>query len=166
MSATGELALYVSQLQQTLEGLCEAIEGLDEAKLNWRPPALNANSIYVIATHILGNAEAWVLGIACGQPVRRDRPAEFVAAGATAEPIVARASELARRIEEALAGLASAALGELREAPAQLFGAGQPRPVTVREALMHVVEHASTHIGQIQVTRDLALASAEGKSKR
>lgn len=155
---TGELDLYLTQLKALLAELCEKIGGLSEAQLNWRPPVAEGNSIFVIATHTLGNAEGWVLGIACRQPIERDRPAEFRAAGASAAPIVAKAGELARRIDEALAGLSDAMLGETRQAPAQLFGAGEPRTVTVREALMHVVHHAAIHIGHIQITRDLAIA--------
>ena len=154
-----ELDLYLAELHQLLDRLCQSVDGLSEAQLNWKPPAPEANSIYVIATHVLGNAEAWVLGIACGQPIQRDRPAEFRAAGPDAAPIIARARDLSRRIEEALAALDEAKVGELREAPPHLFGAGQPRSVTVREALMHVIEHASIHLGQIDVTRDLALAT-------
>ena len=157
-----ELNLYLAELHRLLDSLCQNVDGLSEAQLNWKPPAPEANSIYVIATHVLGNAEAWVLGIACGQPIERDRPAEFRAAGPDATPIVARARDLTRRIEEALAALDEAKVGELREAPPHLFGAGQPRSVTVREALMHVIEHASIHLGQIDITRDLALANAKG----
>src|SRR3990170_727275 len=98
-----ELALYAAHLERSLDRLCSTIDGLSEAQLNWKPPAPEANSIYVIATHVLGNAEAWVLGIACGQPIDRDRPAEFRAAGPDAAPIVARARDLTRQIEEALA---------------------------------------------------------------
>jgi uncharacterized damage-inducible protein DinB len=153
-----ELDLYRTELKALLAKLCETLGGLSEAQLNWRPPVDESNSVYVIATHTLGNAEAWVLGIACGQPIERDRPAEFRASGASSEPLVAKAGALAGRIEEALADLSDGLLGEAREAPAQLFGAGQARPVTVREALLHVVEHASNHIGHIELTRDLARA--------
>ncbi len=155
---TGEIALYATELKHLLDRLCAAIEGLDEAQLNWRPPLPDANSVYVIATHVLGNAEAWVLGIACGLPVERDRPAEFAAAGAETASLVARARELSRRIEEALSALPPKALDEPREPSPSLWGEGTPRPVTVGEALMHVVEHAATHLGQIDITRDLVLA--------
>ena len=63
------------QLQSLLARLCEVVQGLSEAQLNWRPPIDGANSAYVVMTHTLGNARAWVLGIACGQPMERDRPA-------------------------------------------------------------------------------------------
>ncbi|MBI4571386.1 MAG: hypothetical protein HY723_05500, partial [Chloroflexi bacterium] len=58
----GELDLYLTQLKALLAELCEKIAGLSEAQLNWRPPVAEGNSIFVIATHTLGNAEAWVLG--------------------------------------------------------------------------------------------------------
>lgn len=158
---TAESQLYNTQLQHLLDWLCSAIEGLSEEQLNWRPPAPEANSVYVIATHIMGNAEAWVLGIACGQPVERDRPAEFRAVGGDAAPIIARARELSRRFEEALSALPPSALDEVREAPQSLWGLGDPHPVTVRQALVLVLEHAASHLGQLDLTRDLALAAAK-----
>jgi len=156
----GELGLYAAQLQQALDKLCERVEGLSSAQLNWKPPAPEANSIYVIATHTLGNAESWVLGIACGQPIERDRPAEFRAAGESARPIVEKARELGTRIDAALRALPEGTLGETRQAPPYLWGAGEARTVTVREALMHVVHHAANHLGHIDVTRDLAITVA------
>ncbi len=156
---TGELDLYLTQVRRLLDRVCATIEGLDEARLNWRPAAPQANSIYVIAAHILGNAQAWVLGIACERPIQRDRPAEFRATGPSAGPLVERAHELAERIEEALRALSPSALDEMRDPSPTLWGEGEPRPVTVREALMHAIEHAAGHLGQIDITQDLAPTS-------
>jgi uncharacterized damage-inducible protein DinB len=155
-----DIALYASQLKLSFERLREIVGGLTESQLNWRPSFAEANSIYVIATHMLGNAQGWVLGICCGEPIDRDRPAEFRASGATAAPLLERAQELSARIEAALARLDAAALDDEREARQQLWGAGTARPVTGREALMHAVDHFSIHLGQLQITRDLALAQA------
>lgn len=155
-----EIALYASELERILDKLCASVQGLSEAQLNWRPPAPDANSIFVIATHLLGNAESWVLGIACGQPITRDRAAEFRAAGADAAPLVARARELWGRLQPALAALPPETLGDMRPSPQSLWGAGRAEPVTGRQALVHVIEHASNHLGHIDVTRDLALAQA------
>ncbi len=159
---TPELTLYAAQLQTLIDRVCQAVEELGGAQLNWRPPVAEANSVYVIATHTLGNAEAWVLGIACGQPIERDRPAEFRSSGADAAPIVARARDLQRRFDDALRALPDSALDELRDAPPYLWGAGEARQVSAREALIHVIEHASNHLGHIDLTRDLALANAKG----
>ena len=71
----------------------------------------------------------------------------------------AKARELQSRIEAALRALPEGAFGEARQAPPYLWGAGDARNVTVREALMHVVHHAANHLGHIDVTRDLAIAA-------
>jgi hypothetical protein len=157
---TNEIAAYSRQLCSLLDRLCVAVQGLDEAQLNWRPPAPDTNSTYVISAHVLGNAEAWVLGIACGQTIERDRPGEFAAAGTDAAPLVARARDLAGRIEEALGALPGSALDEVRRPSRSLWGEGEPRPVTMREALIQTIDHAAVHLGQIEVTRDLARARA------
>lgn len=159
---TNEIGLYATKLTDLLEALVDAIEGLDDAQLNWRPAVPDANSSYVIASHILGNLEAWALGIACGQAVERDRAAEFRAAGRNAEPLVAQARELSRRIDEALSALAASELDVVREPSAALRGVGTPEPLTVREALMVTFEHGTKHLGHLDITRDLALASSEG----
>ncbi len=159
---TGELAVYSTELKQLLDRLCATVEGLDEGLLNWRPPTSDSNSVYVIAAHILGNLEAWVLGIACQESIERDRPAEFRAAGPDAAPLIARAGELARRFDDALGALPPPALDELREPPASLRGVGPAEPLMGREALMVTIQHAATHLGQLDITRDWAQVSVEG----
>ena len=57
------------------------LTGLSEEQISRRPDVPSANSGYVIATHVMGNARAWVLGIVCEQPLRRDRPGEFRSSG-------------------------------------------------------------------------------------
>ena len=152
-----EIRTYSHQLRSLLERIGACLEGLSEAQLNWRPPIDGANSAYVIATHTLGNARAWVLGIACGQPVERDRPAEFRASGRTAADLVAAARQLSATIDTALVALSPSALDQRRLPPKSLWGEGEPQEISVRQALIHVVEHASIHLGQLQITRDLAL---------
>jgi hypothetical protein len=118
--------------------------------------------VYIIAAHTLGNLEAWVLGIACEQPIERDRPAEFRACGPDAAPLIARAHDLARRFDDALGALPPTALDEVREPPASLRGVGPAKPLTVREALLVTIQHAATHLGQLDITRDWAQVSVKG----
>jgi uncharacterized damage-inducible protein DinB len=155
-----EIETLSGQTQSLLERVCDCLEGMSEAQLNWRPPIDGANSVYVIVAHTLGNGRAWVLGIACGQPIERDRPAEFRASGRDAAELVAGAERLSKEIEAALAALEPPALDRHLVPPKQLWGEGEPREISVREALLHVVEHASIHLGQLQITRDLALAQS------
>ena len=152
-----EIESLSRQIRSILECVCACLDGLSEAQLNWRPPVDGGNSLYVVATHTLGNARAFVLGIACGQPLERDRPAEFRASGRDAAGLTAQARRLSDDIEAALAALSPSDL-DRRLLPAQsLWGEGEVQEISVREAILHVVEHASIHLGQLQLTRDLAL---------
>ena len=145
------------QIRSILERVCACLDGLSEAQLNWRPPIDGANSLYVVATHTLGNARAFVLGIACGQPLERDRPAEFRASGRDAVDMTAQAGRLLDEIEAALAALPPSDLDRRLLPALSLWGEGEVQEISVREAILHVVEHASIHLGQLQITRDLAL---------
>lgn len=145
------------QIRSILERVSACLEGLSEAQLNWKPPVDGGNSVYVIATHTLGNARAFVLGIACGRPLERDRPAEFRASGRDGAELAAQGRRLSDDFEAALAGLSAADLGRRLLPPQSLWGEGEAQEISVREAILHVVEHASIHLGQLQITRDLAL---------
>jgi uncharacterized damage-inducible protein DinB len=149
---------YLTEIQRLLERLCGAIDGLSEEQLNWKPPIPDGNSIFVIATHTLGNVEAWVLGIACEHPIERDRAAEFRSTGSSAAPLIERAHELAQQLAQALNRLSAGDLDRIREASQSHWGVGVTRSITGREALLHVIGHAANHLGHIEVTRDLALA--------
>ena len=151
-----EIETYSRWIRSLLKRVPACLEGLSEAQMNWRPPIEGANSAYVIAAHTVGNARAWVLGIACGQEMGRDRPAEFRAAGSYAQ-LAEETQELLREIEAALTALDASAL-DRRVVPSQeLWGDEEVREISVRQALLTVVEHASIHLGELHVTRDLAL---------
>ncbi len=151
-----EIEAYSGQIRSLLERVLAGLEGLSEDQLNRRPPTEGANSAYVIAAHTVGNARVWVLGIACGREMGRDRPAEFRASGAYAQ-LAEETQELLGEIEAALSALDASAL-ERRVMPShELCGEGEPREISVRQALIEVVEHASIHLGELHVTRDLAL---------
>ncbi len=154
-----EIEAYSRQIRSLLKRVPACLEGLSEAQLNRRPPTEGANSAHVIAAHTVGNARAFVLGIACGQEMERDRPAEFRAAGGYAQ-LAEETQELLGEIEAALTALDASTL-ERRVVPSQeLWGDEEVREISVRQALLAVVEHASIHLGELHVTRDLALREA------
>jgi len=155
-----EIDTLSRQIQSLLSRVCDSLAGLSEAQINWRPPIAASNSAYAIAAHTLGNARACVLGIACGQPVQRDRPAEFRASGRDAAALLADATRLSPEIDAALSALVPSDLDRRLVPSPILWGEGEPLEISVREALLHVVEHASIHLGQIQIARDLALKEA------
>jgi uncharacterized damage-inducible protein DinB len=157
---SAEIDLYLKDLGRLFDKLYSSLDGLSEAELNCKPPAPESNSIFVIATHMMGNARAWILGICCGAPIERDRPAEFRASGSDAKPLINDARNLFGEIDASLRALDAASLDELREARQHLWGAGTAEPVTGREAITHVLTHWAEHMGQIVLTKDLSRARA------
>jgi hypothetical protein len=129
----------VMRLRQIVEGL----DGLTPAQLNYTPAFEGGNSPCVLAAHTLGNARAWVLGIACGRDVGRDRPAEFRATASDATALREALSNLERDMAEALEALTPADLDRRFVPPKELWGESTPRETSVRSTLVQVVEHAS-----------------------
>jgi hypothetical protein len=148
---TPEIDTYSRYIREKIADIHAALRGLSEDDLN-RPPDLpGANSPYVIATHTFGNMRAWVLGIACGQDLRRDRPAEFASRG-TYEELGVAACKLSGVIDEALQSLDPATLGDRFVPPQELWGEGEPREIARRDAFAHALEHAGIHLGHIHMT--------------
>jgi hypothetical protein len=147
--------MYTASIADRLETIAAIVEAINAAELNRRPAADSANSPWVLATHTAGSARAWVLGIACGQDVRRDRPAEFVSSGDDGARLAAELRRTAAEIGDALRSLAPGRL-DTRLLPSQeLWGESEPHEIDVRYALLHQVEHMSQHLGELQLTRHL-----------
>ena len=51
-----------------IERILACLDGLDAEGLNWRPPAPETNSLYVLAFHSMGSAEAAIIGELGGDP--------------------------------------------------------------------------------------------------
>ena len=154
-----EIETYSKYIGKQIEEILAVLKGLSEEQLNRRPDVPGANSGFVIATHVLGNARAWILGIACGQPLRRDRPGEFASRG-TYDELEKAAGGLSDETNAALAQLDASTLGDRLSPSQELWGEGEAHEITRREALAHVLEHASMHLGQIQLSRDLVSKAA------
>lgn len=149
----GEVESFQRLIFGTIDALVQSLEGLTEAQLNWRPAAPDTNSLYGIATHVLGNAEENILATVCGLPVSRSRAAEFAAQGPTWDPVRDRWHELRARMATALAALPAGELDRDRTHPRR-------GPLTAREVLIVVARHAAEHWGEAQLTRSLLPARA------
>lgn len=157
MSDEAELQQYADKLDELAKRIGAAVEGLSDAQINWEPPIHDANSVYAIATHALECTRSWVLEIVCGEPVGRDRPAEFAARG-VARDIEDLARDVSVVVESALAQFPPREL-DRRSTPSQeVYGEAPTREISNREALAQMVEHMALHLGQIQITRDLAIS--------
>ncbi len=155
-----ELETYARELGWILDQIGAALNGLTAAQLNWRPSTGAANSVYAIASHVAGSTRVYALGFGCGRQVQRDRPAEFAAFGADAGTLVATLQQLSREITAALATLAPSELDRRVLPPQELWGTGQPHEISRRDALVESVRHTALHLGELRLTRDLAVRSA------
>lgn len=152
-----EIATYAESIESRLHQIAEALEGMTATQLNWQPAAPGMNSAWVLAQHALGNARAWVLGIVCGQERERDRPGEFASVGDSAGAFASDVIAFAREMNAALVRVSRPDL-DRRLVPAQhLWGEGTPHEISVRDGFIHVIEHASLHLGHLDLTRQLCV---------
>ena len=145
-----EIEIFWRFIASSVDSLVESLDGLQADDLNWSPIEA-ANSLYVLATHTMGNIEQNVLGGMCDEPFQCDRDAEFRAEGASADAIQHRWRELRDRISACLEDAPESRLESKKEHP----GRGL---VTGRERLIIVARHAAEHLGHAELTRDLLKA--------
>lgn len=148
--------VYWRFITSSVDRLLACLADLDEAALNWRPLP-NANSLYVLATHMIGNIEETVWGLVCGQSIVRDRDAEFRATGHDAQLLQTRWQTLQTQIAQHLAHLSSLDLAQERLHPRR-------GPLTGWAILLIVARHAAEHLAHAELTRDLLLAGQRGET--
>ena len=137
---------FLAQSREYLTGhylpkIRAAVEQLSDADLWWRPND-NANSVGNLLLHLAGNIRQWIISGVGERPGERDRAAEFSRREPLPRgPLLAQFSAAVLAADDVIAGVSPASLG----APRTIQG----RSVTVLSAIYHVVEHCSTHAGQI-----------------
>jgi uncharacterized damage-inducible protein DinB len=134
------------QFERVHDEIFKWSEGLTDDQLNWKPPAKDTNSIGNLMSHILGAEMFSVVNRIGGQPVNRDRSAEF-SNQVTHAGLLQRRAEVEARVRETLDKLTAADLSRViatqnGEAPAGKF-------------LVYLVSHVSGHMGQVIMTRKL-----------
>jgi uncharacterized damage-inducible protein DinB len=118
-----------------------AVEALPPDAVWWRAND-QSNSVGNLLAHLAGNVRQWIVGGVGGAPNARDRAGEFAArSGATAAELLANLDRVLDETDAVLANLSAADLATTRTI--------QGRETTVFSAIYHVVEHFSTHLGQI-----------------
>lgn len=146
MEAIGEVVL--DQIKAVNGELREALKGLDSEALNWRPAGEDTNSLYVLASHMIGVQRSMV-ALAANRTVERDRDAEFAAVGDSVDTILASLDDAEREIEIWLETTSSAGLLTERRT---MFGS---RDVVAFEPLAYALRHLGEHGGHAGLTRQL-----------
>ena len=150
---TPEVEGYISSLRDLRDEMLKHIAALEPDALNWKPPAADTNSIYVLATHVAGSERFWIQQVVGGTDIMRDRPSEFVASGTDSVSLRRTIEEVGRQSESLLRSLAEADLRGMRGSP--------PDEHSVQWCILHVIEHLSRHVGHVELTRQLWEASQQ-----
>lgn len=144
MSSIGEAFIERSRSYLSSEYLPKirrCIHAVREEDLWWRPNP-ESNSIGNLMLHMAGNIRQWVVGGVGGEPDRREREAEFGAAGGPGRQELLEVLEAAlAEVDVVLATVGAERLLERRRI--------QGREVTVLDAIYHAVEHFGMHTGQV-----------------
>lgn len=157
MAAEG--AALADVLERIARDVLHELDGLSDELLNWPVPVPEANTLFALATHLVGAGEFWVLALAGGRHVDRERQAEFRAAGSYGD-LSKRYTQWIDALREVLSALASDAFDRHAEPPAEYRGSLGDTPMTVRACVLHAVEHSAIHLGHIQLTRSMLPAPA------
>ncbi len=136
----------LNNLQELHNDVAKTIEGLPLEALDWSPKP-GVNSITVLIVHLIGSQHFLFGEVIGGQDIHRDRDAEFLAKGLTPDALVQRLNDSLKYIEVALERLTLADLERKC-----MF---RTREVTLGWVIGHSLKHTATHLGHIQVMRDL-----------
>ena len=139
---------YFSLLQSCHNDIHKALEGLPPEAWDWSP-GKDMNSISVLVVHLTGAERFWIGDVAAQEPSDRNRDLEFKVHDM-------EANVLKKRLDDTLA-YAKTALGKftLQDLETQRRSPQTDREFTAGWALLHALEHATEHKGQIQLTRQL-----------
>ena len=147
-----EAVQFASVIERTAREIISQIEALDGDSLNHLLQFEGANTLGALATHCVGMGEYWVLALVGGRTIERDRPAEF-RARASARELVLRIERWIVDMHALLDTLPDEQMNRVVDPPAAFRGPELPEVITVRDSLLHVVEHNATHLGHIQIVR-------------
>jgi hypothetical protein len=128
-------------IQQYWPRLRKCVESLSDEQIWWRPNP-SSNSIGNLVLHLNGNMRQWLVDSFNQKEDKRDRPAEFAAAGHVSG--AALLDKLGSTMEEGAAVLNRLTESDLA-APYEIQG----YHVHGLDAVYQVVEHFGLHYGQI-----------------
>jgi uncharacterized damage-inducible protein DinB len=117
------------------------LEGMRDEDLWWRPNE-RSNSVGNLILHLCGNMKQWIVNSMGGGQFERDREAEFSERRPVARAeLVDRIEATVMEVDKVLESLSPSGL--LERFPVQTYTTSR------LQAIYHVVEHFSYHLGQI-----------------
>src|SRR5947209_2390511 len=129
----GEANHFAVVLERIVRNALAQFRDISDVDLN-RPLELpESNTAFVLATHLIGSAEYWVLELAGGSDVQRDRLSEFRATGTGGE-LAARYKHWLAAMQELLPTLPDKRMDQPVNINASYHPSLDEAPMTLRDA--------------------------------
>ena len=143
---------FWSNLETSLDRLEAVMADCSIDELNWRPPAPDTNSMYVLGVHSLGHLRQGILGVLGEGSQERDRDAEFRAVATPDTVPIPDWGPTRVAMQEVLRGLGPEVLD-------RVFSPEHRAPMTGMALMLLMTRHTALHEGHAELTRDLAKAA-------
>jgi uncharacterized damage-inducible protein DinB len=140
---------YAELLETQRKAIRESISGLSQAELDWKSDSIR-NSLVALACHVAGSERYWIGDIVSGDPGDRDRDAEFTMQGVSESELLGKLAETEEYTRGVLGSLSDDELPSIRTS-----GRSDHEGISVRWALLHVLEHTAYHAGQMNIIQKL-----------
>ena len=155
--AQDERELLLSFVRVQRGDVVRTADGLDEEQLRWTPPG---GLVPIIGTinHLTHMEWRWMNGRYLRSPFPARVDEWTVEPGRTGHDVIAAYHAQAQRTEEAVRGATSLdepCLGREGDGPTLHDAFGQSTPITLRWALLHLIEETAHHAGHLDGTRQL-----------
>jgi len=137
----------LDNLQEVHEDIKKSIDGLPPEALDWSPKE-GVNSITALIVHLTGSQRFLYMEVLSGENINRDRDAEFRARGLGPE-------ELAKRLDDNIQMMSGILEKFSSLADLDSICKFRTRDTTVGWVIGHSIKHTASHLGHIQVMRDL-----------
>lgn len=141
---------YIDRIQDLHSYYHKAFDGLTTEQLDW-VPGEEMNSLCVLAMHV-SQAERYWVGVSIGDPIKRNRPAEFEASGHTADDLKQRFEDNLAYYKTALETVSVANFGQTITIDLNPNNVWQ---TTMGWGLLHALDHTAEHLGHVGITRQL-----------
>jgi uncharacterized damage-inducible protein DinB len=146
-----EVAHYIDRIDDLRRQISDLISQAPAEGLNWRPIEGEddhaTNSLAVMAAHVAGAEQHWIAEVIGRWPATRQRDAEFKTVAEDAAGLIEKLNLNAGVSRQILSALSADDLDGSREV--------HDRTVSVRWAILHVIDHTALHLGHMQITYQL-----------
>ncbi len=143
-----EINAYLEELNVLRGKVLQTLEDLTPEAWNWTPLENDANSLFVLATHMIGSEHGWIFEILGEGDKTRNRPAEFTARAIDLGELHARYARVAAETTAVLENRTASDLAGTRHRE----GYGD---ISERWIILHIIAHYGEHLGQMYLTRQL-----------